>query len=191
MSTSAERLKDEIAILEYRAGNVDALGGLISRWQARIHWYLIALLQDQEAAWDVSQEVWLAAISGFRKRVRVQTFAAWLYRVAHNKAISHLRRKKRLDELEESLPEPVGEAGGGSLNPVLAAEEAGAVRECLLELPLGQREVLSLFYMEDLSLEEIAGILDLPKGTVQSRLHYGRMRMKEALMRKGHSHESR
>jgi len=191
VSPRVERLRDEILILEYRAGDLGALEQLIARWQARIYWYIATTLQDRDAAWDVSQETWLAAIQGLGKRRLVQNFAAWLYGIAHNKAISHLRKKGRLDRHEGTLPEAVEDRPAEADDPVGVAEDAQLVHGCLHRLPLAQREALSLFYLDDLSLAEIARILDVPQGTVQSRLHYGRTKMKDLLLKKGYSRDER
>ena len=189
MAGRVERLRDDVLVLEYRAGDVGALATLIGRWQRRIYCYLLTLLGDPDAVWDVSQDVWLAAIAGLGKSRSIHNFPAWLYGIAHNKAVSHLRRKRRLDNHEEALPEPIEEPSSNEGDSLAAAEDAGLVRECLQRLPLAQREVLGLFYLDDLSLGEIAEILDVPQGTVQSRLHYGRMKMKGLLLRRGYSHD--
>jgi len=168
MSRRVEQLQDEVLVLEYRAGDIGALEQLISHWQPRIYTYVLTMLGDEEAAWDVSQEVWMGAISGLGKRKRIENFAGWIYRVAHNKAISHLRKKKRLKEREEKLPEVVEGEGDEAVELAFAAEDAGLVRECL---------------------DEIGRILSVAKGTVQSRLHYGRKKMKELLLKGGYDRE--
>lgn len=188
---NVERLRDQILILEYRSGDLSALEKLISRWQTRIYYYIATMLQDKDAAWDVSQEVWLGAITGLGKREPVRNFSAWLYRIAHNKAISHLRRKGRLKRHEEALPETIEELPAEVDDAIGAADDGRLVRECLQTLPLAQREALSLFYLDDLSLEDIAHILGVPQGTVQSRLHYGRTKMKDLLLKKGYSRDQR
>ena len=189
MSRRTERIQDEILILEYRAGDLSALQTLISRWQRRIYYYVLTLVQDRTMAWDLSQEVWLAVIAGLGKLRRVQNFSTWVYRIAHNKAVSYLRKKHRLNEQEQGLPELVEERAEPPPDRLCAAEDARLVHECLLELPLAQRESLSLFYLDDLSLDEIARLLEVPRGTVQSRLHYGRIKMGQLLLKKGYSHE--
>ena len=82
MSSREERLRDEILILEYRSGDKRALERLVSRWQPRVYRYVLAMLQEENAAWDVSQDVWLAAVTGLDKVKPIQNFPAWLCRVA-------------------------------------------------------------------------------------------------------------
>jgi RNA polymerase sigma-70 factor (ECF subfamily) len=188
MSGRAARLRDEILILEYRSRDKGALERLIRNWQPRVYWYILATLQDENAAWDISQEVWLAAVSSLDKRRPIQNFTAWIYRVAHNKAISYLRKKGLLNEREAALPEIVEQPDDAEGDPVCNAEDAHLVHECLRRIPVGQRSALILFYLDDLSLEEISQVLDIPRGTVQSRLHYGREKMRQLLLQKGYCH---
>ena len=190
MSSDAERLRDEILILEYRSGDRGALERLVSRWQPRVYRYVLAMLQEENAAWDVSQEVWMAAVSGLDKASPVHNFPAWICRVAHNKAISHLRKKGRLNQRETTLPNVDEQPDNASRDPLCKAEDAGLVRECLRCIPVTQRSTIILFYMEGLSLQEISQVLDVPRGTVQSRLHSGRQKMKTLLSEKGYCHES-
>ena len=191
MPDRVDRRRDEILILEYRAGDLNALEALISRWQVRIYCYVLTLARDKEAAWDICQDVWLATISGLRKSERIRNFPAWLYRVAHNKAVSHLRKTRRLEERKDALLQVAEEDSDGTPDLLNSVDDALLVHTCLRELPLAQREVLGLFYLDDLSLGDIAQILDVPQGTVQSRLHYGRMKMKELLLKRGYSHDER
>jgi len=191
VSRRVDRLRDEIEILEYRAGNTSALEKLISRWQAPVYWYLLTMVEDRSAVWDVSQEVWLATVRGLARLKRTENFTAWLYSIAHNKAVSYLRKKRLIADAKDLLLESAPESYSSDPDPSLLAEDASMVHECLHELPLPQRECLSLFYLDDLSLDEIARVLEVPRGTVQSRLHHGRVKMKELLVRKGYDHEQR
>ncbi|MHC4711697.1 MAG: RNA polymerase sigma factor [Planctomycetota bacterium] len=188
MDRDVERLKDEIAILEYRRGDPEALEGLIGRWQRRIFAYIRAVLADEEAAWDVSQEVWLSVVRALRGRTAIRCFAAWLYRLAHNKCITHLRRKGRLEKTA-AIESRNDAASGEMADTIRAAEDAGLVREALARLPLPQREAITLFYLDDMSLRRISEILNAPIGTIQSRLHHGRAKLKAVLLRKGFGNE--
>jgi len=188
MSDSLEQLRDEIAVLEYRAGKTQALADLMPRWEERVYVYVLATVGNREDAWDVSQEVWLAVAQGLRRSAPIVSLGPWLYGVAHNKCMSHLRRAGRIRAHEEETPDVVAEPAdpaGAADDIALAAEDAAAVRECVLQLPLAQREAIALFYVDQLSLDQIAGVLGVPTGTVQSRLFYGRLRLKSLLNAKG------
>lgn len=186
MPGCAARLRDEILILEHRAGDKGALERLISGWQPRVYWYIFGTLGDENAAWDVSQEVWLAAVSSLGKGRPIRNFAAWIYRVAHNRAMSYLRRQGLLHEREAALPDVVEQPDDVERDPVCDAEDARLVHECLRRIPVAQRSALVLFYLDDLSLAEISEVLSVPRGTVQSRLYHGRQKMKQLLLKRGY-----
>lgn len=188
MSRETEQLEDEIAILQYRSGDREALSRLIARRQKPLYAYIRAVLGDTEAAWDVSQEVWTAVVKALKRPRKIRCFSAWLYRAAHNKCVSYLRRKGRAAELEDSAAEIAADAPESILDTISQVEDAGAVRDALSRLPLPQREALTLYYLDDMPVRSIAEALGVPAGTVQSRLHHGRAKLKSLLSRKGYSH---
>lgn len=187
MSKRIDRLTDEIAILEYRSGDVEAFGRLMRRWQKRIFRYIFAILADEHHALDVSQEVWMAVVAMIRRRREVKNFPALIYAIARNKSFSHLRKYKRrhrttsLGEGEQTLAAPGSQAD--------QVETSDFVRSGLGELSVEHREALTLFYLEGMSIAEIAGILHVPDGTVRSRLHNGREKLRAVFSVKGYHHE--
>jgi len=105
--------------------------------------------------------------------------------VARNKCISYLRKTGRRRELIDNEGGDPEDVAAPLREPVIDAEDAQGVRDALMALPLPQREAMTLFHLEDMPLKEIAGVLSIPVGTVQSRLHHGRRKLKEMLSRKG------
>lgn len=191
MAKLVDQLRDEVDILAYRAGDIEALGRLITRWQARIYSYVLAMIGNRDAAWDISQELWLSVVNRLGRGAEIENFTPWLYRVAHNRCVSHLRKTRRLVEGDAACEDAVDERDEGSLTFALRAEDARVVRECLGELTLTLRETMVLFYMDGLSLDDVAEVLGVPRGTVQSRLHYGRLAIKKALVKKGYDDDRR
>lgn len=189
MGKDTDRLQDEISILEYRSGDLDALVRLLSRWQVKLHAYLVTMLRNEHDAWDVSQETWLAVISGLNRRRGVRHFAGWLYTIARNKCFALLRKRRELPtdgtELEN---EP---AGDEAVDIVITSEGARALAECIDELPLPQREALVLYHVDGLAVSEIAQVQGAPVGTVQTRLFHARKKLKEMLTRKGYGNDKR
>jgi RNA polymerase sigma-70 factor (ECF subfamily) len=151
-----------------------------------VYRYLFGTLGDENAAWDVSQEVWLAAVSSLGKGRPIRNFAAWIYRVAYNQAMSYLRKRGSIHKREAALPEAVEQPDDVDRDPACSAEDARLVHECLRSIPVAQRSALMLFYLDDLSLEEISQVLGIPRGTVQSRLYHGRQKMKQLLLQRGY-----
>ena len=165
---------DEIARL--KRCDPDALTAMLARYQQRLYRFLTRLVQDPAAAEDLFQQTWLRVmqkIGSYDARARFDT---WLFSVAHNLAIDHLRRQrsKSLDEPDESgmLPsDRLPSRGADPLEELLESERAAILGEAIRELPAIQREVLSLRFEEGMKLEEIAEVAAVPLSTVKSRLH--------------------
>jgi len=166
------------AVLErVAAGDVDAFAPLVERHQARLLRLCERLLHDPEEARDAAQEVFLRAFRnapGFRPQGQVFT---WLYRIAVNHCLNRLRRRRLVQFL------PFGGAAddeGPELEPAADAPDPGtaidarrrwlATRRAIARLPAGQRTVLVLAKFEGLSYREIAAVLGLSVGAVESRL---------------------
>ena len=157
-----------------RRGDPDALAAAISRYQLRLYRYLQRLVEDPPAAEDLFQQTWLRVMENLGRYDARRSFETWLFSVAHNLAIDHLR-KRRPDSLDETLPEgglrhEVADAHPDALEQALEWERAGLVAEALRELPAIHREVLTLRFEEDLKLEQIAEVAHVPLSTVKSRL---------------------
>ena len=158
-----------------RQGKVEAFNVLVSRWENRVYNYLLRLVGDREDALDLTQEVFLKAYQSLGKLQDVVRFAPWLFRIAHNEAFSHLRRK-RPDSLPEA--EPRHQHPGPRLLPV---ELTLAVETALGRLSEDQRETVLLKIYQGFKFEEIAEVLDCPVSTVKSRLYTALDLLKEVL----------
>jgi len=180
-------LDREVARL--RAGDPDALAALLSRYQNRLFRYLLRIVRDRTTAEDLFQQTWLRLAENIRRYDPRRNFEAWLFSVAHNLAIDHLRRIKP-SSLEETSPEGLplhGEIptrGPDALDRALEQERAGLVIAALDEQPALYRELLCLRFEEEMKLDEIAAVLDVPLSTVKTRLRRGLDRMKESLIRR-------
>lgn len=139
---------------------------------------------------DVVQEVFLIA---HRKREALAGHSeprAWLYRTATNVVRHHQRslaRRRRLSEAvaaEGGHRDPEAWDGGGPETRLASRQQAEAIRTCVLDLPLKQREVFVLYELEQLEGSDIADLLGVPVNTVWTRLHHGRKRFKELWTRR-------
>jgi RNA polymerase sigma-70 factor (ECF subfamily) len=167
--------EDPDLIVQARRGGVEAYNVLVSRWEKRIYNYLLRLVGDREDALDLTQEVFLKAYQSLGKLSDAARFAPWLFRIAHNEAFSHLRRKR-----PDSLPpfEPVERTRGPGLLPI---ELSLAVESALTRLTSDQREAVLLKIFQGMKFEEIADVLDCPVSTVKSRLYTALDLLKETL----------
>ncbi len=165
----------ETELAQLRRGDPEALAALLARYQNRLYRYLLRLVRDPATAEDLFQQTWLRVVQNIRRYDPRRSFEAWLFSVARNLAIDHLRRY-RPESLDETLPagnraaDLVPTADPGALERVLAVERATLLAEALGELPAIYREVLTLRFEEEMTLEEIATMLDAPPSTVKTRL---------------------
>jgi len=166
-------VEDELTRL--RKGDMDALGALIEQHQARLYRYLLRLVHDPATAEDLFQHTWIRVAEKIRSYDPKRSFDNWLFTVARNLAFDHMRRY-RPESLDEPLPsgesrvEMLASESPGAMEEMLGTERAASVGAAMETLPLIFREVLSLRFEEDMKLEEIAGLLQIPLSTVKSRL---------------------
>jgi RNA polymerase sigma-70 factor (ECF subfamily) len=169
MNDSREQLVDELLVMESQDGSRRAMEMLVSRWQERLWRYAQRLTGDSEAAWDVTQESWLAIVRGISRLEDPARFASWAYRIVTNKANDWIGRKTR----SKPLP-PEFDREAGPSDEQQAVIEAADLQSVLPRLSDPSRTVLTLHYLEGFGLADIAGILHVPQGTVKSRLHAAR-----------------
>lgn len=177
MDRDLDHVLDEYLVLQSRAGSRPAQRQLIERWSPRLLRHAGRLLNSAEAARDIVQETWLSAAPALGRLDDPARFPAWLYAIATRKCVDHVRRLARAHRLDARLaaePPPTGQTAAGR---DLALDFTAALRR----LPADQRLVASLFYGEDLSLEEVAAAAGVPVGTVKSRLHHARQALKPLL----------
>lgn len=166
------------------AGEKEAFGQLVERYQDRLFNTLVRVLGSHEDARDVTQDALVQAyvrLDSFRGDAK---FYTWLYRVAMNLALSHRRRRRPTDSLD-AVKENVGaepEAQSPSATEDLIEQErAQLLQQALLQLEGQYRQILVLRELEGCSYEAIAEILELPVGTVRSRLFRARLQLKKQL----------
>lgn len=173
----------ETALIE-RAQNGDrnAFGELASQHHRGVIQVVYRMCGDLELAQDAAQDAFIRAwlnLPSFRPGTSLRS---WLYRIAINAALDLLRRDRRntaVDLEKLSLADP----SAGPETALLQKERQEAVRKSILELSEGSRTVLVLREYGSLSYEEIAAALDIPLGTVMSRLNYARKQLKQSLQR--------
>jgi RNA polymerase sigma-70 factor (ECF subfamily) len=183
----------DLLVEGFRKGKPGAFEAIVRAHQDRVYSFCARMLSDREDALDAAQEVFLSAwrnLAGFRGEAALST---WLLRIAANRCLNRIRRRKTLSEREAPWPEPPGgadegfifqPAGGESDRPDRLAEtcEMGEIlTEALSRLDPGSRWMVLLSDVEGFSYAEIAVLADVPVGTVKSRLHRARMAMRRLL----------
>jgi RNA polymerase sigma factor (sigma-70 family) len=170
-------MSDELLVIRCQLGEREAFTELVRGWHPAVERYVGRMLGRPDD--DVVQEVWLAVVKGLPRLRRPDRFAPWLFTVARRAVMNRLR-----DAYAHPEPEPVGDVPGQDEAEGVVNREtlAGA----LAGIPAREREVLLLFYLEDLPLEACAQICAVPVGTVKSRLNRARLLLRRELVRKGY-----
>lgn len=158
-------VEDPDLIARTKRGKVEAYNLLVSRWEKRVFNYLLRLVSDREDAMDLSQEVFLKAYQNLGKLQDPTRFGPWLFRIAHNEAFSHLRRRRPEVEWDTA---PLEALAGPRLAPM---ELVLAVKTALAGLSEDQREAVVLKIYQGFKFEEMAEILSCPVSTVKSRVY--------------------
>jgi RNA polymerase sigma-70 factor (ECF subfamily) len=168
-----------------RRGDREAFGALVQRYHQRVVGVARALVHNPDDAVELAQETFIRAFQNLPSFEGRSSFSTWLYRIASNLAIDWRRKESRYpvahgEEAENELRK-IPSIQGDSFRAVARDETNHKVREALKQLTPEHRQVILLREMEGLSYEEISEILDCPKGTVMSRLHYARSHLRSLL----------
>lgn len=173
---AAERDLIEMA----QQGDRDAFGELVlMHYQGAIN-VLYRLSGDLHLAEDVAQETFLKVWDKLHTYKPVGSFRSWVYRIATNAALDKLRRKREEVDMESVV---LAAPDGSVEQTIIRQQQAEIVRQAVLALPTASRVVLVLREYEGLTYQEIADSLEIPIGTVMSRLAYARGALKKALAR--------
>ncbi len=171
MATSRE-VFDELLVLNAQKGDTKALSLLARRWNPRVIRQIYWRVSDIEAARDISQDCW-EVVAKRINRLRVPgTFGAWLLRIAHNKSVDWVRKQQQ-ERLSIEDPNKEQADDATDREELYRQLEAGINR-----LEQEQKLILQLHYLEETSLTEMAQILNIPVGTVKSRLFRARENLK-------------
>jgi RNA polymerase sigma-70 factor, ECF subfamily len=177
---------DEAELIERaKKGDSKAFGNLVERYQRRVIGVALAVVRNQDDAIELAQETFIRAYENLVRFESRSSFSTWLYRIAANLAIDFRRREGRHNVLrgEEADAElsRMPSAVGDSFRAAHRSELGQRINEALKELTAEHRAVILLREVEGLSYDEISEVMQCPRGTVMSRLHYARGRLRDIL----------
>jgi len=175
-----KRLEEALLVTEAQAGDSDAFVQLMNCYSKPLLYYLRRLVPEADSL-DIHQEVWIDAFRGLPSLQVPEAFRVWIYQIARHKAARFIRSEVMDRAAVELFGEEQEQAGEN-----LDAMDAEAVHRGLQVLPPHQREILVLHYLRDLSTDELAAVLDCPRGTVKSRLYHARLALRQVMERKTH-----
>jgi len=170
-------LESAILVVRFQRGDQPSFEAIVHLWEQRLFYYIRRLARSEADAWELLQETWLKLFRSLGSLRDPRTLPAFLYTTARNTALSRLRR----NELEQETYIEGVHDDATSIDDITAFDNAELVHHALDQIPLAQREALTLYFLEDLSLEEMSNLLDVPLGTVKSRLYYAKIAIRKIL----------
>ena len=172
---------EQLPVPQARAGDPAAWDILFLRYQLPLYVYAFELVHDEQASLDIVQETFINAtrhLGGLREDAK---FGSWLFGIAHQKCLQRWRRQGREAAALEELAAAPAESEDDPAELLVRAEQEDAIMKLLNELPVAQRSVLLLHFIEGFSLEDIATVTGAALGTVKSRLHYAKKALKKLI----------
>lgn len=169
---------DEIRLLSQcaLADNRDAFGRLVEAYQPRVRRFLLNLtMGDEMLTDDLAQDTFIKAYVGIRGFKGLSSFGTWLYRIAYNEFYNHMRRR------QEEHVEDISRLAEASTAASDAMDASMTVQRALAGLGENERAAVTLFYIEDQPLKQVAKILQMPEGTVKSLIHRSKEKMKKII----------
>lgn len=178
-------VKDDFQFVEAAlAGQKEAFGQLVERYQDRLIHAISRYLGSVEEAHDVAQDAFVQAYTRLASFRGEAAFYTWLYRIAFNLAMTRVRRRRPMQSLDQAKDrlgnEPI-DAGATAETGILREEQARVVHRALGQLDEEFRQVLVLRELEGCTYDQISQILEIPVGTVRSRLYRARIQLRDHL----------
>lgn len=177
MTRDAARIFDEYLVAAARTGEPKAYATLAERWHGKLVAHAWRLLGDREAALDAAQGAWIEIIRGLDRLQDGRAFPAWAYRIVTRRCAKMIGHAVRARDLSDAL---AAEPATASQDPD-ATLEGGRLRAAIAALPPDQRSAIALFHLEEMSVAEVAVALNIPAGTVKTRLMHARRKLRAAL----------
>ena len=172
---------DELLAIRCQLGEPAAFDDLITRWHAPLWSFVRRLAGEDDAAREILQDVWVRVIRGIPQLRDGSRLRAWLFGIARRTLMDRLRQQyARSPTVDVDVDEIAADTS--------AAEEAEDLQElerALAEVPVVEREVLTLFYLHELSLNEVAEALNVPVGTIKSRLFRAKRLLRQTMTARG------
>lgn len=180
MKRTSGHISSETLVNLYRQGNSEALKMLIKRHHSEIISTVSYYTNSRMSADDLAQECWIDIIRKLPELELKISFKAWVHAIAKRRSVDWIREQQRMRKRNRVLQSETAKTGELDEVPE-PADEIDKIRAGLLKLPASKRIVLRMFYLENLSLREISKVLEIPEGTIKSRLFHARENLKEMI----------
>jgi RNA polymerase sigma factor (sigma-70 family) len=179
MTRSPEDIRNELLVLRCRRRDAGAWDELVRLFHDRLYYFVRRMVSEDDQAFVVMQETWMQVLRSLRFLQSTDRLTPWLYTIARRMVLNHYRRDfAAADVIGAADLNDVKDDGN---DPVARLENAELIHFALSRIGLIEREVLTLFFLEEFSIGEIARILEIPEGTVKSRLARARAALRQVL----------
>lgn len=176
-----ETAEQKLPVSEARAGDAQAWEVLLARYRLPLYAYVFELVHQEQTSLDIVQEAFINAAAHIHSLQHDDKFGSWLFNIAHQKCIQHWRKHHVDDISVDPQDEILPDTGPDPQELLIRQEQEEAFMKKLDQLPMPQRSVVLLHFIEEFSLEEIARITGARIGTVKSRLHYARIALRKLI----------
>jgi len=170
---------EQLPVRQARSGDPQAWDALFRRYQLPLYSYVYELVRDEQVSLDIVQESFINATRYIGSLRDDDRFGSWLFGIGRQKVIQRWRKPDRTQPLEDDLREAEGDDTDNPREWLIHKEQEEQFMTLMHQLPEAQRDVLLLHFLEDFSLEDIAGITDVPVGTVKSRIHHAKKALRK------------
>ncbi len=174
---------DRFLILQYRAGNTAVVAVLVKRYHKIFCKKAFWITKDKETAKDIAQESWIIIMKKLHTLENLDRFKSWAFRIIYTKAIDAVKNRNK---------ESKNLASVGIIESDRPSSEEDhkllqiALLKAIRQLPKEKQDIIRLFYAEEYSIQEISAFLEIPVGTVKSRLFKAREKLKSLLKKQSH-----
>ena len=186
----SDREQERELVQRAQAGDQAAFHLLFERYHRRAYAVALGVVKNQQDALDVVQDAFIKVHKHIHNFQGSSSFYTWLYRIVMNLSIDHIRKRRKVTEFDDRIKKDEA-VGGGRMMPKLTHENpsknvsrqelSARIQDALAQLPEYHRAVILLREVEGLSYEEMAQTLEVPKGTIMSRLFHARRKMQVLL----------
>ena len=175
---------DDLLISRIARADVVALEALYVRYQVRIFRFIARLVRDEAAAEELTNEVFIDVWRNACSYQGRSSASTWLLSIAHNRAVSSLRKRREEPSDDERAAAQCDNADDPEV-VVQKNEKSRLLRRCIDALPVEYREIVDLVYYQELSVSEASTVVGIPEGTVKTRMFNARKRLSELLKQAG------
>ena len=180
MERKPNHIFDELLVIKCQENDQQAFALLWKRWQPRVLKWSFDFIKDSEVAMEIAQESWVSIYKGIGRLKDPALFRFWAYKIVQRRSADWIRKEQRKRAgLQEVSKQPIEN------EPPQTGEEEpdqiGQMLQVIKQLPDEHQRILKLFYLEKVPIKALAKMLDLPLGTVKSRLYYAREQLRKKL----------